>query len=1254
MSRWRRVLRYAVLMAMPGLCFLPSDDSSAADATSGPNAVDSSTVPPGWSCQPDGNLSVDTEARHGSAPSLLWKWDGFTNHPGVYDNKNQEAKPTPWDAPEHRFPDMRFHYYDNSVTYSSPKSFAKIDGRRSGLSLWFYRGPRSSLAKGLLRLELLSGDKTAATGLFYLPQGGQWGNLKMPYRMAAGAKVTGFRILAPTHSTPLWSEHFPTCAAIADVNLDSGYASYNGVEVESFEDDVVPAGWRADKGGILQIDRARIYSGKSSLRWEWLQEGSSLSYEKGAPFVGDTLGFWAYNESPSKGRVTLEFLKKGEVVFQCWYFLNFKGWHVFAAPYVQLGWKPGMQIDALRFSAPEGSIAGRLWLDFVNFDAKGWPPAWYRPLTPCADNQQPWVGSPELLATPEQCYFSTYDLSVGRPWIPPLTPKEQITPAQLDFIKRICPPSPSSQSGKRKFDAARVETALAGIARWGIREKDGVLTGRPIETRFNVPPDAMGMHHDFNNLFNDTVAACLAARNVQDTEAAGKLLDAVTLLMRYYSDQGYTSQSNSLIPVTIISLLPLRDALPGELYDEFLADALFQATNGGYLFRAEPPGDSDIVCHQYAKFPSLMCLFSDPSKSLQNIQVFTRAINRICTRTDLDCFGPDGTFFHHGLHHWSYASYEFPTFMRFIKLFHGTCFQLEPQTYEICKKFILTMAWSFCKYSMPPSMQARSGDSCSCNMANFAAGEMAEIGTADGQPVDRDMASLFLALTDKPDCDQARKYRDMGIEPYKFDGHCVVNGAATSIHRRDDWMVGIVGMNKNNPGAALEIYGGAKNCYSSFARNGAVSVVSSGSPTSCQASGWSFEGWDSRHYPGCTNRLCKPQELWAGLKGVGNGSPFAGGTDLDGDGVWGFALQAEGVDARKSAFCFGRRVTLLTTDVKRTDKGTDKGTDPLVTTLYQNAFAGDPAAEPCFVDGSEIKDFPAERTLDPDKPHWLIDNKGTGYYIHSAKAPLKVLRRQQKWIYVWPDYLLDKQVDPMREIVGKPNPKKQALAMPDTELEKYYKPTENSFALAYFEHGSKPDTADCVYTMLIRTTPEEMAAFSEAMPGESDLSDKSDKNNGPPLYRILQQDSQAHIFWDRETDVTGYVIFDANWKLETGNSKLDKKDSKKGNDLPSSQVSSFKHQVSCNLLSVSRPCLVMVKELGGKLKLSVASTDWKDKSPMILGLSGAWLIESTDTAQPCKAEAQNGSTSIEISYEFEKTTMGYMPIHLTFKERKRQ
>ena len=143
-----------------------------------------------------------------------------------------------------------------------------------------------------------------------------------------------------------------------------------------------------------------------------------------------------------------------------------------------------------------------------------------------------------------------------------------------------------------------------------------------------------------------------------------------------------------------------------------------------------------------------------------------------------------------------------------------------------------------------------------------------------------------------------------------------------------------------------------------------------------------------------------------------------------------------------------------------------------------------------------------------------MDNKGTGYYVHAGSAPVQSVRHPQKWFYLWPDYLVDKNTDPFELRLSKfKNDKFRDL--PDADLEQYYKPTTGDFALAYFEHGRKPDAAACIYSMLIKTTPGEMAKFAGEMrkPGAGLDVPGARKGKSPP-YVILQKDAKAHILWD--------------------------------------------------------------------------------------------------------------------------------------------
>jgi hypothetical protein len=152
-----------------------------------------------------------------------------------------------------------------------------------------------------------------------------------------------------------------------------------------------------------------------------------------------------------------------------------------------------------------------------------------------------------------------------------------------------------------------------------------------------------------------------------------------------------------------------------------------------------------------------------------------------------------------------------------------------------------------------------------------------------------------------------------------------------------------------------------------------------------------------------------------------------------------------------------------------------------------------------------------------------------------------------------------------------------------------YAPTTGAFALAYLEHGSKPDFADCVYTLKPKATPETMRRYA-----------------ANPTCQILQKNSQAHVARDRDSRTTGYILFQKGPILAAG-----------------------------PLCEVNRPCSVMVREQTGRLRISVASTDldsWerevKLSGELVLTLSGAWR---PTTAGLCSTTAA-GQTTLRLPY----------------------
>ena len=217
-------------------------------------------------------------------------------------------------------------------------------------------------------------------------------------------------------------------------------------------------------------------------------------------------------------------------------------------------------------------------------------------------------------------------------------------------------------------------------------------------------------------------------------------------------------------------------------------------------------------------------------------------------------------------------------------------------------------------------------------------------------------------------------------------------------------------------------------------------------------------------------------------------------------------------------------MTRLTSDVSHGPVTWDEDKNvPLVTTLYQNAFGEclvndtdpnppqsvKPADEPCWADGQKLDGFPQETVLPGDAAHWVLDNKQTGYYIHSGNDVLRLLRRPQEWTYCHTSDFVKKSAGEFSKLHNGPHEWDPSN----------YDATKGDFALGYFEHGATPAAARCAYTLMPSSNPQAMQAFAAAM-----------RNPATAPYRILQQDAQAHIVWDRESETTGYVVFNAAWK----------------------------------------------------------------------------------------------------------------------------
>jgi chondroitin-sulfate-ABC endolyase/exolyase len=182
---------------------------------------------------------------------------------------------------------------------------------------------------------------------------------------------------------------------------------------------------------------------------------------------------------------------------------------------------------------------------------------------------------------------------------------------------------------------------------------------------------------------------------------------------------------------------------------------------GSRALEENPTANMDILNNLNRALPPCALMLPDESERLQRLQVMQRYLNRVLTNNAV--LGPDGCAYHHGTFHYAYASYSMPTPIHIAGRLADTGFRLSPEAHQRLKTYVYAMAFAADKYSMPPNVSARAGTPMPCNMAGLAA-TLAEMGTPDGrQPLDPDMAALHLLLTDKPEDEDARRFREQGI-----------------------------------------------------------------------------------------------------------------------------------------------------------------------------------------------------------------------------------------------------------------------------------------------------------------------------------------------------------------------------------------------------------------------------------------------------------------------------------------------------------
>jgi chondroitin-sulfate-ABC endolyase/exolyase len=607
----------------------------------------------------------------------------------------------------------------------------------------------------------------------------------------------------------------------------------------------------------------------------------------------------------------------------------------------------------------------------------------------------------------------------------------------------------------------------------------------------------------------------------------------------------------------------------------------------GKLYRAKPFGNADDYNTEMRGRVAAILMQDDNKHKWQDMQALKHWLDYTSFNGEIK---PDGTFFHHNM---IYTGYNFPAIgplCQTLNFLHGSPFFSE-KMYRIVRKSLLKMSY----YSNDYVVHMFSGRWRGCGYFNWSMaknfGFLAECGNPEtGKIPDKETAAEYLYYTERfgQKTKLAEKYRNSGIVPTGFDGHLSLNYAVSSIHRRNGWMAVVRGMRKGiQTNEAYANQGG--NTMGRYLNYGQIQIFTKPTP---EQNGFPqgkhlAKGWDYNFFPGTTARVIPLEALRQHFMNVeGTTSEFfAGGTSLDGNGIFGMKLQEElpltddplrigpplywlgekeykkrctdsmydtSFKARKSMFFFGKYIIALGSGIN-----SDDSKNITATTLFQNALIAENRNSYKGSFGNE--GLPLEKSFHGNS-FWMIDAIGNGYYVPANNDSVILKRKFMKKPYHinW-------------------NPR-------HPDLHEQIESNEGEIELAYIDHGKAPKNKKYSYVILVDTNEKEMREFTESM--------AKPQNN---LYKVLRQDENAHIVHDFSGHTTGYIMFSAG-----------------------------KTQTDGLLEAVDKPCMLMIKEgENGTVRLSLYNPDFdsyeKFGSPeqydalVKISLKGKWKLKSNNS-----------------------------------------
>lgn len=935
-------------------------------------------------------------------------------------------------------------------------------------------------------------------------------------------------------------------------------------------ENTVPPAYKAAKG-TLSISSNHYRLGSQSLKWEW-KAGDTLIIdlnEEEEAYVNANLNVWAYshfemwvhNEVAGKDTFDVKFINyEGDDQFKFRFNANFEGWRRLLRSYKYDMIKirnnyhaPAWNVDKFYVIAPlKGS--GSIFLDNVQY------------MRPTQRKHSDRV-MPDLhqLANSNTSLLSS-DFRYTLDTITPLVAAVPATSSQLSELNII---RARIRSRGLELDGGsptptEITNANTKYQNFDIQYNNDVIRGRVVIEPQDFSDIFYVYIRDFvyNNSSNSKTKAINLLKLMLDNGIAGG------------SSTWFAGGSSGYADRDFYKALINAESFIDEQLKYKLWDWLKWSTdiNLGWHPNSNGLFNTDNLHVLFNAFNCIVLLSPSDNHAIQSLHLLKRYLDKFLAiqKGDSDGLKPDGTGFHHNAHYNSYM-YGFGTVISsLLPILNGTSFNISQQSYQSLVKVVYAQALMSNKIEYSNSTSGRHPFD---NIIAFYSRDYTNLaitgGSLSGRPYDATVAAMQKRLyTGNP------LFSETEAEPFPT-GFWQMNYSPLALFRKDNWCTTIKGINKYFWGTESTE---ARNRYGRYQSYGAVEVMYEGG---LAASGFAESGWDWTKIPGTTSISLPFSTLGSSLiVHEYNQLGFAGGVkfetpkektasdkilrDLHGNyGMFGLMFQQSAASSnhdpsfvfRKSYFCFDDKILCLGSNINNANSS------PTITTLYQNSLSS--ASSPSVINGSNSTGLSVSEVLAGSSDHWLIDAYKTGYYILKGNS-ISVKRGSQTT----------------------PNDSGSGAT------------ATGNFATAYIDHGRSPSSAKYAYVMVPNTTIGNMNSLAQDM-----------KDAVQQPFKIIQQDSAAHIVEENATAVYGFSFF-------LKNSNLNNNPFVKANDVP---------------------CITMMRKSKDTLRISLVNPDLNlvdnesTAIPINLTLHGTWAkIPGAENKNATVISSEQNETIIEF------------------------